>query len=156
MKRGKSNKKLKKKIIFNKKIILVVVIVVMLVAALMFYSLRPKRTLTKEELLDMLKNKSGSLHTIFLAGLVCWCGGADLDHNGYVDMYDFNQFVSYWLMEDCGPKLNAPNPCDNADINHDGIVNFEDYSILANNLGRADCTGGSGDYVGCSSNYPCA
>jgi len=29
-----------------------------------------------------------------------WCGGADLNHDGQVNLLDFSEFVSYWLLDD--------------------------------------------------------
>ena len=160
MKRGKLNKKLKKKLILNKKTILIAVIIIALVVVLMFYSQRPKKNPTKGELLKMIddRSKTSYLNTpfiIILPGPLCWCNGADIDHDGEVNMYDFEILAINWLRDDCGGIVGDVKWCDGADINHDGKVDMDDYAILANNWGRTDCTQGSSDYIGSSPDYIC-
>ena len=47
------------------------------------------------------------------------CSGADLNHDGKVNLTDFSILLYYW---------NTNNEC--ADLNHDGKVNLIDFSIL--------------------------
>jgi hypothetical protein len=50
------------------------------------------------------------------------CGGADLNHDGKVNLIDFSILLYYW---------NTSNEC--ADQNHDGKVNLIDFSIMLYN-----------------------
>jgi len=54
------------------------------------------------------------------------------DYNGdcVVDHYDLEEFVSYWLDDDCGPENNY---CQGSDFEPDGDVDFIDYSRFIEN-----------------------
>ena len=56
------------------------------------------------------------------AGGSATCKGADLNHDGKVNLIDFSILLFYW---------GTNNAC--ADQNHDGKVNLTDFSILLYN-----------------------
>jgi hypothetical protein len=66
------------------------------------------------------------------------CGGADLNKNGTVNMYDLAVLAKYWLKTNC-PALN----CEGADLEPqgywDGDVDLFDLDILADNWLNTNC-----------------
>ncbi len=141
----------------KKNISLVIVISVILLSSIAMYSLfRSPKEPTKQDLLNILKEK-GELGTStgYASSSGAWCGGADINKDGKVDMSDFDILADNWLKDDCAEENNW---CDGADIDKDGIVNMVDYSIFADNWLRQDCADGyceDGTLIGeCSSLNP--
>ncbi|MCI0498993.1 MAG: right-handed parallel beta-helix repeat-containing protein [Planctomycetales bacterium] len=53
------------------------------------------------------------------------CSLADLILSGKIDLYDWAEFASGWLMDPCGQDNDW---CNGADLNFDTVVNTEDFS----------------------------
>jgi hypothetical protein len=58
------------------------------------------------------------------------CQGADLDHNGNVNIFDYNILVGNF-----GKSGNSLQ----GDIDNNGTVNIFDYNIIVGNFGKTGC-----------------
>ena len=63
-----------------------------------------------------------------------WCGGADINHDGKVDVADLAIISANY-----GKNCSIPDWCSGADINKDGKVDDSDMDIFLSHQGKKDC-----------------